>query len=147
MQTTVGSGYVTHFFKKNCSPQEDVGKLVRTALAWTQYQSSLSYGILQHPWTPISYVKGHYYKRLMAYLGDINGSINHSPSYVQPKLCSNNQAIMEITLESDAFTKTQLRLINWIKMYLGFTYISEMCYPNGRCLYTSILSRIRDEGQ
>ena len=95
LQTTAGSGYVTHFLKFFRSPHEDVSKLVWTTLAWTQYQSGLSYGILQHPWTPISYVEGCYYKRLMEYLGHINGSINHSPSYVQPKLRSNDQAIME----------------------------------------------------
>ena len=99
LQTTAGSGYVTHFLKFFRSPQEDVGKLIRISLAWAQYQSGLSYGILKHPWTPIEYVEGRYYQRLMAYLGEINGSITHSPSYVQPKLRSNDRAIMEIALE------------------------------------------------
>ena len=112
LQTIAGSGYIAHFLEFFRSPQEEVGKLVRTTLAWTQYQSGLSYGILQHPLTPIAYVKGCYYKRLMAYLSDINSSINHPPSYVQPKLRSNDRAIMEIALELDVFTETQLRRIN-----------------------------------
>ena len=32
-------------------------------------------------------------------------------------------------------------------MYLGLTFISELCYPNGKCLHPSILSRIWDAGQ
>ena len=64
--------------------------------------------ILKHPWNPIHYVEDCYYHFLMAYLDEINGSINHIPSYAQPKLRSNDQAIMEIALESDSFTVDQL---------------------------------------
>ena len=108
LQTVAGSSYIAHFLKTFCSPQENVGKLVQTTLAWTQYQSDLSYPVLQHPWTPITYVEGCYYHFLMAYLDDINGSITYTPSYAQPILCSNDQAIMELALESNTFMMTQL---------------------------------------
>ena len=78
---------------------------------------------------------------------EINGSINYSPSYTQPKLCSNDQAIMEIALESDNFMVIQLQQTNCVQMYLGFTYINELCHPHGRGLHPTILSRARDAGQ
>mmetsp|Transcript_22813 Transcript_22813/g.50924 ORF Transcript_22813/g.50924 Transcript_22813/m.50924 type:complete len:438 (-) Transcript_22813:647-1960(-) len=147
LKTVSGSGYIAHFLKKICSPQEDVGKLVRTMLAWTQYQSGLSHPILKHPWTPIHFVESRYYHFLMIYLDEINGSINYSPFYTQPKLQSNDQAIMEIALESDSFTVIELRRINCVRMYLGFTYISELCNPHGRSCHPTILSRTQDAGQ
>ena len=82
----------------------------------------------------------------MAYLDDINGSTNHTPSYTEPKLCYNNQAIMEISLESDNFTLNQLRRVNCVQMYLGFTYLSELCNLNSRSIHTSILSWPRNAG-
>ena len=54
---------------------------------------------------------------------------------------------MEIALESDSFTEIQLRQINCVQMYLGFTYISELCNPNGKSLHPTILSQTRDAGQ
>ena len=147
LNTVAGSGYIAHFLKFFCSPQEDASKLIQTTLAWTQYQSGLPYPILKHPWTPIHYVEGGYYHFLMAYLDEINGSINHTPSYAQSKLRSNDQAIMEIALETDSFTVTQLRRINCVQIYLGFTYLSELCNPSGRSIHPSILSQTRDSGQ
>ena len=108
LSTVAGSGYIAHFLKLFCSTQEDAGKLIQMILAWTQHQSGLPYPILKYPWTPIHYVESRYYHFLMAYLDEIDGSITHMPSYAQPKLCSNDQAIMEIALESDNFTVTQL---------------------------------------
>ena len=83
----------------------------------------------------------------MSFLDDINGSIDHTPSYAQPKPRSNDQAIMEIALESDSFTVIQLQQINGVQMYLRFTYLSELCNPNDRGLHPTILSRTRDAGQ
>ena len=54
---------------------------------------------------------------------------------------------MEIAVESDSFTNIQLRQINCVQMYLGFTYISELCNPNGRGLHPTILFRKQDAGQ
>ena len=106
----------------------------------------MPYLILKYLWTPIHYIEDCFYHFLMTYVDEINGSINHTPSYAQPKLRSNDRAFMEIALESDSFTVTQLRRINCVRMYLGFTYLSELCNPNGRSINTGILSRTRDSG-
>ena len=111
IKTVSGSGYIAHFLEKFRSPHKDSGKLVRTTLAWTQYQSGLSYPILKHPWTPIHFVEGCYYHFPISFFDEINGSIDHTPSYDQPKLRSNDQAIMEMALESDSFTVIQFQWI------------------------------------
>ena len=146
LNTVAGAGYVSHFLKFFRSPQEDAGKLIRITLAWTQYQSGMPFPILTQPWTPIHYVSGRFYRFLMTYLDDINGSIQYTPSYTQPKLRANDRAIMEVALELGIFTVTQLQRINCVRMYLGFTYISEICNTTGSCIHSSILSWTKDAG-
>ena len=102
--------------------------------------------ILKDLWTPIQYVEGRYYHFLMAYLDDINDSINYMPSYTQPKLHYHDQAIMEISLKFDVFTIIQHRRINCVRMYLDFTCLSELWNSNSQSIHTTFLVRTYDTG-
>ena len=58
LQVVAGTGYVTHFLKHWRTPTEDAGKIIRIVMAWTQYQSGVSYPILQRTDTNLPHIQG-----------------------------------------------------------------------------------------
>ena len=112
---------------------------MRIILAWSQFQIGLPFTILSQPYTDISYVDGRYFHFVMHYLNEIGGTITHTPAYTLPALRENNRSLMEAALQSSLFNTNQLRQINCVCMYLGSTYLSELCHPKGKTISRDIL--------
>ena len=81
-----GSGYVTHFLKHWRTPTEDAGKIICIVMAWSQYQSGVSYLILQQTSTPLPHIQGRCIPAIRQYLNDIGGTIQIDNTYVQQPL-------------------------------------------------------------
>ena len=108
-------------------------------LVWTKFQTGLPFPILSRPSTDMSYVDGWYFHSVMHYLNEIGGTISHVPTYTLPALWENNRSLMAAALHSGLFNTNQLKHINCVCMYLGNTYLSEICHPKGKTSSRDIL--------
>jgi len=113
-------------------------------MAWTQYQAGVSYVILEHPENELPYVKGRYIPAVRQYLQDIGGTIELENKYVQQKLRENDTNIIETVMDRLDLTTVQLTRLNCVRMYLGVTYLSEMCTVDGQYIANGVLKRERD---
>ena len=92
----------------------------------------------------MSYVDGRYFHSVMHYLNEIGGTISHVPTYTLTAVREDNQSLMEVALHSRYFNTYQLKRINCVCMYLGNTYLSEICHPKGKtCCYNKIRVNLR----
>ena len=71
IKASAGSGYVLHLLKHWRSPKEDVGKVIRAVVAWTQYQAGTSYPIFTIIDTNIDYVDGRFCPATRQFLKEI----------------------------------------------------------------------------
>jgi len=116
-------------------------------MAWTQYQAGFSYAILEHPKKELPYVQGRYIPAVRKCLQDIDGTIELENKHVQQKLRENDTNITETVMERLNLTTVQLTRLNCVRMYLGVTYLSEMCTVDGQYIADGVLKRERDAGE
>ena len=136
-----GSGYVLHLLKHWRSPKEDVGKVICAVVTWTQYQARPSYPIFTKTDTNINYVDRYFCPATRQFLKEIQGAVWLDPTYVQPPLREKDKAIMDNEKVLSVFTEKQRRRINSVRMYLGVTWLSEICTIDG----TSLVEGIGDD--
>ena len=144
LTVVAGVGYVLHFLKHWRSPEEDASKIVRIVMAWTQYQAGVSYPILEYPEKELPYVQGRYIPAVRKYLNEVDATVELEQTYVQQKLRVNDVNIMEYAMKNLKLTDVQLTRLNCVRMYLGFTYVSEICTVDGRKVAKGVLRREKD---
>ena len=106
-------------------------------MAWTQYQSGVSYPILKRTDMNLPHIQGRCIPDIRQYLCDIGGS------YVQRPLRQNDTSLMEMALVCP-LTDIQLTQMNCVRMYLGVMYLSEICTLDGKSISPGVLNRTRD---
>ena len=116
-------------------------KAIWTAVAWTQYQAVTSYLIFTKIDTNIDYVNGCFCPSICQFLKEIQGQVWLDPTYIQPQLRKNDKAIMDDDKSLSVFTETKRQRINNVRMYLGVTWLSEICTIDG----TSLVNGIGDD--
>ena len=112
---------------------------MRIVFAWTQFQTRLPFTILSRSSADISYVDGCYFHFVIHYLKEIGGTITHTSAYSLPALREYNRSLMETAKQSGLFNTNQLKRINCFCVYLGSTYLSELCHPKGKTISRDIL--------
>merc|ERR1711884_725047 len=70
-----GTAQIQHFLKHWRTPEEDVGKLIRIVIAWSQFYSGVSYSILECPTRPLPHLVGKFTISVRNYLSLIGGQI------------------------------------------------------------------------
>ena len=69
---------------------------------------------------------------------EIQGAVWLDPTYVQPPLQEKDKAIMDDEKVLSVFTDVQRKRINSVRMYLGVTWLSEICTVDGTSLVEGI---------
>jgi hypothetical protein len=139
LKVVAGTGYVMHFLKNWRTKTEDIGKHIRIVYAWTTWQAGISFPLFERPEVEIPYLKGSVIPATRKYLSDIEGQIFLDNTYIRPPLRNNDKCIMDRTLEME-LTTTQMERINCVRMFLGVTYLSEICNVAGDTLQRGILT-------
>lgn len=112
-------------------------------MAWTQYQTGVSYPIPRETEPTLPHIQGRCIPAVRQYLNNIGGSITIDKTYVQNPLRLNDRSIMEIALEHP-LTDIQITRIICVRMYLSVIYINKICTPDGKSILLGIKKRERD---
>jgi hypothetical protein len=126
-----GYGQVDMFMKSWRINQSHQGKLLRIALHWAQYCAGIGQAILEDTTTKLPYLESEWITSLRTYLGLIQGSIQVDQSGVIELMREHDKYIMEIAIQQGKYKPHQLRRINYCRMYLNITTISEITNAKG----------------
>ena len=129
-----GTGKCLHFLKLWRSPHLDEGKLLRIAVSRVQDQSGISVSIFKDVHRKLPHLEARWIPNLRNFLSEINGSFNLYENYCQIPLRSNDWSIMDYATHPyvSQLTDNQICKINYCRMYLGVTWISEISDPTGQ---------------
>ena len=138
---TIGATRVQHFIKNWRTPNEDIGKALRIAVAWTHYSAGVPYPILLKTKQDLSYVKSRTVLTTRNYLHKSHGVIHLDTTYVQHPKRENDVSIMHLvnTQTNRNVNINQKEKINCVRMYLGVNYVSEICTIDGASFVPGIL--------
>lgn len=128
--TLQGEGQIM-LFLKHWRTQTIVSRILRVALAWSQFQSGLSKSILQDTRTNLPHLEGRWIKSLRTFLGKVNATIEVDKPYVVPPERERDIYIMEYAITSNLFDDNDLQIINYCRQYLHVTTVSELFDATG----------------
>lgn len=128
-----GVGQVS-LFLKHSRLNLVTGKLLRIALSWFQVQVGISTPILEDPTIDLPHLESVWIKSIRQFLGSIGGSICLTIPEVNSLQRVNDSTIMDIVLASRSFTPGEVRRINYCRLFLKATTISDLTNVRGDCL-------------
>jgi hypothetical protein len=105
--------------------------LLRTALAWTQYQSGISSPILSDVELDLPHLEPRWIPSLRKFLASIDAKIELDNDYIPSLQRQNDEHIMDRIIRSKAFLPHDIKRINYCRMYLQITTVSDMCMADG----------------
>lgn len=120
-----GEGQILHFIK-HWRTNTDISRTLRISLAWSQWQSGLSQSILTDTTTSIDFVESRWIPSLRGALREFSANLTLDHSFVPPPERQGDAYIMEVAIQCKKFSARDLRLINYCRMYLHVTTISEL---------------------
>ena len=116
-----------------------VGDLLRCSVAWLQASVGTSYSALKYPQTPIPHLESKWLASMLSFLANHGLSIHLDKTYIPPPQRQKDEYIMDLLMSSNHYTPAELRKLNYCRLFLNVTTISELAKPCGTVLDTSIL--------
>lgn len=128
-----GEGQVTQFLKHWCT-RTIVSSTLRIAVCWAQWQSGLPVSIFDDVTTPIPYLECRWLVSLRTFLSTIKGKIQLDNTYVVS--CERNRDIylMQYASTCGLFTLEDIKILNYCRLYLHITTLSELLEADGRII-------------
>ena len=131
--TLQGEGQILHFIK-HWRTDTVISFTLRINVAWCQWQAGTSRSILTYT-EPIPYLEARWLPSCRDALHRFGATIETDNSFVpRPERDDDDRYIMEVAIQSKRFTDKDLRIINYCRLYLHLTTISEMFDANGHSL-------------
>jgi hypothetical protein len=131
-----GVGQVTSFLK-HWREASVVGKLLQCALTWTQMTAGTSISILQDVSTKLPHLESKWLASLRLFLSSVHATIEVDKPGIPPIQREHDQHLMDIIITSGRFTSTQIRRLNYCRLFLQTVTISDIATTSGFALNIS----------
>ena len=141
LYTIQGTGQVLSFIKYWRSPSQ-AGKLLRIAVAWTQYAIGTSTSFLGNPNEPLPHMEVKWLKSLREYLRHVGGSLHLDQSYVPDLERAHDHYIMDLIIKSDKYDPAEITQLNHCRLYLQAITLSDITNAKGDRLDQNFLHGI-----
>jgi hypothetical protein len=125
-----GEGQIQQFIK-HWRTDTIVSKTLKIALHWAQWQSGHPEPILYDPKTPLPYLECRWLKSLRDFLSTIHARIQIDSAPHYPPERSHDIYIMSYARENCRFSDHDLAIINYCRLYLHVTTVSELFDAEG----------------
>jgi ribonuclease HI len=139
-----GYGQIEMFLKSWRARQTHQGILLRIAVQWTQYCAGTSTSILIDTSTKLPHVEATWMLSLRKYLDDIKGTIQVDQPGIPPAMREKDQHIMDIILQSKKYKPHQIRKINYCRLYMNVTTLSEITNAKGDMIDPAMIEGKRE---
>ena len=125
-----GVGQVTMFIR-HWRLQSTAGKLLRVAMSWFQQQTGVSFPILEKPKIALPHLESKWIASLRDFLAETDMHLKVNNAAIPKLQRSHDYHIMDAVLESNQFTSAEIRRLNYCRMYLKASTISDLTEANG----------------
>jgi hypothetical protein len=123
--TLQGEGLIQQFLK-HWRTNTMISRMLRIDLAWSQWQSGLSRPILTATATPLPYLECRWLRSLHIFLQYSKSQLLVHQPFTQPIEWIGDFHIMDYAIRSGLFDEEAIRLINYCRLYLHVTNVSDL---------------------
>eukprot|EP00957_Ditylum_brightwellii_P096574 7355284-Ditylum_brightwellii.AAC.1 len=114
--------------------QSDTQKLLQIAVVWAQHQSGISEPILWDTISMLPHLEARWLPSLHSYLCVTGLNLQLSYTGIYPPQHKYNQHIMSTVINCKAFKLHKVKHINYCRLYLGATTLSDITLVDGEIL-------------
>ena len=138
-ETLQGEGQILHFIK-HWRTNTDISTTLRIDLSWCQWQAGTSVSILKHPHSDsLKYLEARWLPSMCLALHRFGATIEVDDDFVPRPERDDDKYIMDIASDLFPMDPTSLRIINYCRLYLHITTLSEMRDATGTNILPHIL--------
>lgn len=128
--TLQGEGQIL-LFMKHWRTTTIISYTLRIALSWSQWQSGTAAAILTDTRTALPHLESRWIKSLRTFLLSINATLRLDNAFTVPRERQHDQHIMDYVVNSRNFSQADIVIINYCRLYLHITTISELFDASG----------------
>ena len=121
-------------FLKHWRTNTMISRTLRIAVAWAQWQTGLSNSFLFDVSTSLPHFEARWLKSLRVALDRASLKLHIHKTYVVPPERTNDQHIMEWVVEHSELLDHAIRIINYCRLYVHATTVSELFDESGLCI-------------
>jgi hypothetical protein len=129
-----GYGQIKTLLKHWRTPDSQIGRMLRIAVAWAQQCSGTGTSI------KLPHLECKWLASLRQFLQDIEGQIHLRHDFVEPLQRQHDSFLMDLAIGTKKFGKAELRRINYCRMYLGVLLLSDIVSADGKRIIQSVHS-------
>jgi hypothetical protein len=138
LSTIQGEGQLTNFLK-HWRSDTYVSSLLRCSLAWAQMNSGISVPLLMVPSISIPHLESIFLKSTRDFLSQIDGQIEVDDPFIPPAQREHDEYLMDIALASPEFTSSDLRVLNYCRLYLQAVTMADIATAHGDALDSALV--------
>ena len=130
LHTVQGEGQVTSLLR-NIRHGSNPDRMQRIAIAWCQLMAGTGTSILHDVDTRLPHLETKWIPAVRSFLQSIRARIELEEDYVPPTQRERDSYLMDYVTKSPKFTDAEVRLINYCRLYLQVTTVSDITLADG----------------
>lgn len=138
-----GEGQIKQFLK-HWRTDSLVSRTLRIAVLWAQWQAGVELPILEDTVTDLNFLECRWIKSLREFLRTVKAKIYVDIPIVASPERQNDVHIMRYAIECGSFNKHDIQVINYCRLYLHVTTISELFNAQGTCIIPELFQCRRE---
>lgn len=138
-----GEGQVLHILK-HTRTDSIVSRTLMIALEWAQWQSGHHESIFHDTQTDLPHLECRWLTSTRSFMASIGATFKFAKNLVFHKERTNDLFIMQYARECGLFTTKELIIINYCRIYLHVTTVSELFEPDGRTIISDLFNCRRE---
>jgi hypothetical protein len=115
-----------------------VSKTLRVAVSWYQYEAGVSWSLFDDVSTPVNCTLARWLPSLRKFLSTIYGHFDLDDEYITPPQREHDVHLIDLVTRSEAFTEKEAAILNYCRIYLGVTTLSDISTAKGDMLIPGI---------
>ena len=129
---------IEHLTKHFRSKSTEASLHFQIALQWAQFTTGVSFPILTKPKIPLPHLESIWFTNLRTFLATHDLTIEVANPGILSSQRQNDGFIVDIVIESGKFANHEFRKINYCRLYLNVTLISDITTASGLALRSDI---------
>ena len=144
---TEGFGQTSSLLKSWRAEHSLQSRMIKITVHWAQYTSGIGQAILANPTIKLPHLESHWLQGLRDYLCAVQGRIRLDNPGIPAIQRQYDRHIMDMVLANSKWKPTHIKRINWCRLYLNVTTLSDITNAQGNqidpAIYTGDLDSIQ----
>jgi hypothetical protein len=119
------------YFLRQWRLDSRMGRLFKCAISWLQVSVGVSYPILEYPERPLPHIESVWIASMRQFLAHTKAAIQLDNPCVLPPQRENDAYIMDFIINCNHYTPTEIRKLNYCRLYLDVVLLSDCTSPCG----------------